>query len=46
MSAHPEPFDWSLILSLSNDERLAQDMLVEGCDLSHLCVSRREQCVM
>jgi len=28
--AHPEPFDGSLILSVSKDEPLAQDMPVEG----------------
>ena len=28
--AHPEPFDSPLILSLSKDERLAQDRPVEG----------------
>jgi hypothetical protein len=33
MSAHPEPFDSPLILSLSKDERLAQDRPVEGCVL-------------
>ena len=31
MSAHPEPFDLPLILSLSKDEHLAQDERVEGC---------------
>ena len=30
MSARPEPFDSPLILSLSKDERFAQDRLVEG----------------
>jgi hypothetical protein len=30
MSARPEPFDSPLILSLSKDEPLAQDRLVEG----------------
>jgi len=30
MSAHPEPFDSPLILSLSKDEQLAQDRPVEG----------------
>ena len=30
VSAYPEPFDSPLILSLSKDERLAQDKLVEG----------------
>jgi len=30
MSAHPEPFDSPLILSLSKDEPLAQDRPVEG----------------
>ena len=29
-SAHPEPFDSPLILSLSKDEQLAQDRPVEG----------------
>jgi hypothetical protein len=29
-TARPEPFDSPLILSLSKDERLAQDVLVEG----------------
>jgi exosortase K len=30
LTARPEPFDSSLILSLSKDERLAQDVLAEG----------------
>jgi exosortase K len=30
LSARPEPFDSSLILSLSKDERLAQDVLAKG----------------
>ena len=38
MSAHPEPFDSPLTLSLSKGERLAQDRLVEGCVLVVLCV--------
>ena len=29
-SAHPEPFDSPFVLSLSKDERLTQDMPVEG----------------
>ena len=32
MSARGEPFDSPLILSLSKDERLAQDRLVEPCE--------------
>jgi mono/diheme cytochrome c family protein len=34
MSAHPEPFDSPLVLSLSKDERLAQDVPAEGCGLA------------
>src|SRR5436309_2907888 len=30
LNAHPEPFDSTLILSLSKDERFAQDRPVEG----------------
>jgi hypothetical protein len=38
MSAHPEPFDSPLTLSLSKGERLAQDKLLQGCALRVLCV--------
>jgi len=41
-TVHPEPFDSPFVLSLSKDERLAQDMLVEGCPATPLMLRQAQ----